>query len=76
MGTFEKVKELLVEKLGLGADKVTPASEIIKDLGADSLDLVEMLFALEEEFGVTVPEDKTESIVTVQDIVDIIDSAK
>ncbi|MBQ9781926.1 MAG: acyl carrier protein [Clostridia bacterium] len=76
MGTFEKVKELLVEKLGLDADKVTPASEIIKDLGADSLDLVEMLFALEEEFGVTVPEDKTESIVTVQDIVDIIDSAK
>ena len=76
MGTFEKVKELLVEKLGLDADKVTPASEIIKDLGADSLDLVEMLFALEEEFGVTVPEDKSDSIVTVQDIVDIIDSAK
>ncbi len=76
MSTFEKVKELLVEKLGLDADKVTPASEIIKDLGADSLDLVEMLFSLEEEFGITVPDDKTETIVTVQDIVDIIDSAK
>ncbi len=76
MSTFEKVKELLVEKLGLDADKVLPESEIIKDLGADSLDLVEMLFSLEEEFGITVPEDKTESIATVQDIVDIIDSAK
>ncbi len=76
MSTFDKIKELLVDKLGLDADKVTPQSEIIKDLGADSLDLVEMLFSLEEEFGVTVPEDKTESIVTVQDIVDIIESAK
>ena len=76
MADFEKVKELLVEKLGLDADKVLPESEIIKDLGADSLDLVEMLFSLEEEFGITVPEDKTESIATVQDIVDIIDSAK
>ncbi len=76
MSTFEKIKELLVDKLGLDADKVTPQSEIIKDLGADSLDLVEMLFSLEEEFGITVPEDKTESIVTVQDIVDIIESQK
>ncbi len=76
MNTFEKIKELLVDKLGLDADKVTPQSEIIKDLGADSLDLVEMLFSLEEEFGITVPEDKTESIVTVQDIVDIIESQK
>ncbi len=76
MSTFDKIKELLVDKLGLEAEKVTPQSEIIKDLGADSLDLVEMLFSLEEEFGITVPEDKTESIVTVQDIVDIIESAK
>ena len=76
MSTFEKIKELLVDKLGLDADKVTPQSEIIKDLGADSLDLVEMLFSLEEEFGITVPEDKTESIVTVQDIVDIVESQK
>ena len=54
MSNFEKVKELLVEKLGVSEDKVTLESEIVKDLGADSLDLVEMLFSLEENFGITV----------------------
>ena len=73
MSTFEKIKDLIVEKLGISADKVTPESEIIKDLGADSLDLVEMLLALEENFGVTVEDDQTENIKTVQDIVDLID---
>ena len=73
MSTFEKIKEMIVEKLGISADKVTPESEIIKDLGADSLDLVEMLLALEENFGVTVEDDQTENIKTVQDIVDLID---
>ncbi|MBR2322173.1 MAG: acyl carrier protein [Clostridia bacterium] len=74
MSTFEKVKSMLVEKLGVAEDKVTLESEIIKDLGADSLDLVEMLLSLEENFGVTVSDEQTESIVTVKDIVDIIDN--
>lgn len=74
MSTFEKVKNMLVEKLGVAEGKVTLESEIIKDLGADSLDLVEMLLSLEENFGVTVTDEQTESIVTVKDIVDIIDN--
>ena len=74
MSTFEKVKNMLVEKLGVAEDKVTLESEIIKDLGADSLDLVEMLLSLEENFGVTVTDEQTEAIKTVKDIVDIIDN--
>ena len=74
MTTFEKVKAMLVEKLGIDADKVTMESEIIKDLGADSLDLVEMLLSLEENFGVTVSDEQTESIKSVKDIVEIIDN--
>lgn len=74
MSTFEKVKAMLVEKLGISEDKVALESEIIKDLGADSLDLVEMLLSMEESFGVTITDEQTESIKTVKDIVDIIDN--
>ena len=74
MSTFEKVKEMLVDKLGISEDKVTLDSEIIKDLGADSLDLVEMILSLEENFGVTISDEQTENIKTVKDIVDIIDN--
>ena len=74
MSTFEKVRNMLVDKLGISEDKITPDSEIIKDLGADSLDLVEMLLSLEENFGVTVSDEQTETIKTVKDIVDIIDN--
>ena len=74
MSTFEKVKNMLVEKLGVAEDKITLDSEIIKDLGADSLDLVEMLLSLEENFGVTVSDEQTESIKSVKDIVELIDN--
>lgn len=74
MSTFDKIKEMLVDKLGIAEDKITLDSEIIKDLGADSLDLVEMLLSLEENFGVTVSDEQTENIKTVKDIVDIIDN--
>ena len=74
MSTFEKVRNMLVEKLGIAEDKITLESEIIKDLGADSLDLVEMLLSLEENFGVTVSDEQTETIKSVKDIVDIIDN--
>lgn len=74
MSTFEKVKEMIVEKLGVSADIVTLESEIIKDLGADSLDIVEMLLSLEENFNVTVTDEQTDNIKTVKDIVDIIDN--
>ncbi len=74
MSNFEKIKEMLVEKLGISEDKITLESEIVKDLGADSLDLVEMLLSMEETFGITISDDQTESIKTVKDIVDIIDN--
>ena len=74
MSTFEKVKEMLVDKLGISEEKVTLESEIVKDLGADSLDLVEMILSLEENFGVTITDEQTENIKSVKDIVDIIDN--
>ena len=74
MSNFEKIKGMLVEKLGISEDKITLESEIVKDLGADSLDLVEMLLSMEENFGVTISDEQTENIKTVKDIVDIIDS--
>ncbi len=74
MSNFEKVKNLLVENLGVAEEKITLESEIIKDLGADSLDLVEMLLAMEENFGITISDDQTENIKTVKDIVDIIEN--
>lgn len=76
MSNFEKVKQLLVENLGVDESKITLESEIIKDLGADSLDLVEMFLSMEENFGVTISDEQTENIKTVKDIVDIIDNAK
>ena len=74
MSSFEQVKDMLVEKLGVSPDQVTLESEIIKDLGADSLDVVEMLLSLEENFNVTVTDEQTDNIKTVKDIVDIIDN--
>lgn len=73
MNTFEKVRDMLVEKLGVAPEKITLSSEIIKDLGADSLDLVEMLLTMEDNFGITVSDEETENITTVQDIVNLID---
>ena len=74
MSTFEQVKDMLVEKLGVSPEQVSLESEIIKDLGADSLDVVEMLLSLEENFNVTVTDEQTDNIKTVKDIVDIIDN--
>lgn len=74
MSNFDKVKAMLVEKLGISEEKITMESEVIKDLGADSLDLVEMLLSMEEEFGITISDEQTENIKTVGDIVKLADS--
>lgn len=74
--TFEKIAELLSKQLGIAKDAVTMESEIVKDLGADSLDIVEMLMGLEEEFGIEVSEDEAVNLKTVGDIVKVIDSKK
>lgn len=75
MTTFEKVQEILVDKLGVEASDITLASSIQDDLGADSLSVMEIVMSVEEEFGITVPEEELMSIQTVQDIVSKVDNA-
>lgn len=73
---IEKVKELVAEQLGISKDTVTAESNIIEDLGADSLDVIEMLMTLEEEFGISIPDDKINQIKTVGQIVELIEQSK
>lgn len=68
---FEKVCKMLAEQLGIEADSIRPEQEVVKDLGADSLDVVELMMALEDEYGITLPEGEVENVKTVQDIVDM-----
>ena len=70
---FDKVKELISEQLDVKADDITEASNIQDDLGADSLDVVALVRALEDEFAVEIPEDQVENIKTVGDIVKFIE---
>ena len=76
MNTFDKVKAIVVEQLGVDEAEVTIDSTFIDDLGADSLDIVELIMAFEEEFNVEIPDDVSEKIKTVKDTVEYIDSAK
>jgi acyl carrier protein len=69
---FEKVKKIVVEQLGVEADDVKPEASFANDLGADSLDTVELVMALEEEFGIEIPDEAAEGIATVQDAVNFI----
>ena len=72
----ERVKKIVVEHLGVEAEKVTENASFIDDLGADSLDTVELVMAFEEEFGVEIPDDAAEKITTVKDAIDYIDQNK
>ena len=74
--TSDRVKKIVVELLGVEADKVTEEASFIDDLGADSLDIVELVMAFEEEFGVEIPDDAAEKITTVKDAIDYIDQNK
>ena len=69
---FEKVKEIIVEQLGVADTAVTMEASFIDDLGADSLDIVELIMALEEEFDIEIPDADAEKVVTVGDVVDYI----
>jgi len=71
--TAERVKKIVVEHLGVEAEKVTEDASFIDDLGADSLDIVELVMAFEEEFNVEIPDDAAEKIATVKDATDYID---
>lgn len=73
---LEKVTEIIVEQLGVSADQVKPESKMVEDLGADSLDAVELVMAVEEEFGIEVPDEEAEKLVCVNDIVSHVESTK
>lgn len=73
MAIFEKVKEILVENLGCTEDEVGLASNLVEDLGADSLDIVELSLALEENFDISVQDEDLEKIRTVEEIVSYIE---
>lgn len=74
--TFEKVRDLIVDTLSFDADDIKLESNLFEDLGADSLDAVELNMALEEEYGFSIPDEQLKDIKTVKDIVDYIDSHK
>lgn len=69
MALEEKVKEIIVEQLGVNAEQVTPEASFIDDLGADSLDTVELVMAFEEEFGAEIPDEDAEKLTTVGAVV-------
>ncbi len=75
-GLDEKVKKIIVDQLGVDEGEVTPEAKFIDDLGADSLDTVELVMALEEEFGIEIPDEEAEKIVTVKDAVSYIKEHK
>ncbi len=73
---LDKIREIVVEQLGVDAEQVTPAASFVEDLGADSLDTVELIMAFEEEFDVEIPDTDAEKIKTVQDVIDYIEAKK
>jgi acyl carrier protein len=74
MSTFEKVKKIIVEQLGVDESEVTPEASITEDLGADSLDQVELVMAFETEFNIDIPDEEAEKIKTVGDAVSRIEA--
>jgi acyl carrier protein len=72
----QRVKEIVVEQLGVKPEQVTPQAKFIEDLGADSLDTVELVMALEEEFGIEVPDDQAEKLQSVGDVIKYVEDAQ
>ncbi len=73
MATFDRVKKVVVDQLDVNEDEVTPTASFVDDLGADSLDQVELIMAFEEEFDIEIPDEDAEKITTVGDAVNYID---
>ncbi len=73
---LDKIKEIVVDQLGVDAAQVTAEANFVEDLGADSLDTVELIMAFEEEFGIEIPDTDAEKIKTVQDVVNYINAKK
>ncbi len=73
MATEDKIKEIIVEQLGVSADEAVSEASFIDDLGADSLDIVELVMAIEEEWGLEIPDDDAEKIQTIQDAINYVE---
>jgi acyl carrier protein len=76
MENFDKLKEILVDVLGVEDDNVKPDSKFVEDLGADSLDLVELIMAFEDKFAIEISDEEAEKMVTVKDVLNYIDLKK
>ena len=76
MSVEEKVKKIIAEKLSVDLEEVVPEASFVDDLGADSLDQVELIMAMEEEFDVSIPDEDAEKIVTVKDAIEYIEKAQ
>lgn len=76
MTTLEKVKDLVADHLCISADTIADDADIVKDLNADSIDLVEMIMTFEDEFGISIPDEKLSSLKTISDIVNFIEENK
>jgi len=74
--TEQRVREIIVEQLGVSADQVTPDAKFIEDLGADSLDTVELVMALEEEFGHEIPDEEAEKLQSVGEVIKYIEDSQ
>jgi acyl carrier protein len=74
MSVEQKVKQIIADQLGVDIEKITPEAKFVDDLGADSLDIVELIMAFEEEFGIEIPDEDAEKIATVKDVIDYINS--
>ena len=74
--TEDRIKKIVVDQLGVNADQISPEAKFIEDLGADSLDTVELVMALEEEFGNEIPDEEAEKLTTVGDVIQYIEAAQ
>ena len=72
----DRIKYIIVEQLGVNADQINPGAKFIEDLGADSLDIVELIMALEEEFGTEIPDEEAEKLQTVGDVAKYIEDTQ
>ena len=76
MSTFDKIKEVIIDKLGVDESSITEEAHFVNDLGADSLDTVELIMEFEEEFGIEIPDEDAENITTVSSAIKYIDENK
>ena len=76
MSTFDKVKDVIIDKLGVEEDSIKSEAHFVNDLGADSLDTVELIMEFEEEFGIEIPDEEAENITTISSAIKYIDEHK